>query len=363
MPVARAHKVEQAKQPIKEKPCNLQGFFMPALQSPDHLGTSTFLTDANGVAYQFFLNLPFGETMAEQYPDSYYKTPFKFSGKEMDEETGLHYFGARYYDSRSSIWLSVDPLAESFPNWNPYNYTMQNPINLVDPTGMSPEGTEGNPPKGKVRIVLNLGGGGDIDDAAQTRVDQIKRLHPEDKLIFITDANLGNLKNNVESNIELAQKEGYGKTVEFSVFSHSGADGPKGDYDPNNSKDLFQETGSAYDKGQMSPKHWGDINFNFDKKNSVATFYGCDSAIWAEQFMSYSTMSHTAGIPGRAGGLYNTEGGANRSWFGLGKVFLRSVDENDNVLPLYLFTRGKYINTPAGRFLEQKEVYGHPVAK
>lgn len=31
--------------------------------------------------------------MAEQYPASYYKTPFKFSGKEMDEETGLHYFG------------------------------------------------------------------------------------------------------------------------------------------------------------------------------------------------------------------------------------------------------------------------------
>ena len=116
---------------------------------PDHLGTSTFLTDANGVAYQFFLNLPFGETMAEQYPNSYYKTPFKFSGKEMDEQTGLHYFGARYYDSQVSIWLSVDPLAESYPNFNPYNYTMQNPINLVDPTGMSPEGSYGggDPPK------------------------------------------------------------------------------------------------------------------------------------------------------------------------------------------------------------------------
>ncbi len=107
---------------------------------PDHLGTSTFLTDANGNAYQFFLNLPFGETMAEQYPDSYYKTPYKFNGKELDEETGLYYYGARYYDPRISIWLSVDPLFEEFPNWNPYNYTMQNPINLIDPTGMSAEG-------------------------------------------------------------------------------------------------------------------------------------------------------------------------------------------------------------------------------
>lgn len=85
--------------------------------------------------------------MTEQHSGGYYNTPFKFSGKELDEETGLHYFGARYYDSRSSIWMSVDPLAESFPNWNPYNYTMQNPINLVDPTGMAPEDVEGEPKK------------------------------------------------------------------------------------------------------------------------------------------------------------------------------------------------------------------------
>jgi RHS repeat-associated protein len=90
--------------------------------------------------------------MAEQLPDTYYRTPFKFNGKELDEETGLYYYGARYYDPKISIWLSVDPLAESFPNWNPYNYTMQNPINLVDPTGMSSEEPgDGDPPKGWVQ--------------------------------------------------------------------------------------------------------------------------------------------------------------------------------------------------------------------
>ena len=106
---------------------------------PDHLGSSTFLTDANGNPYQFFINLPFGETMAEQLPDTYYRTPFKFNGKELDEETGLYYYGARYYDPKISIWLSVDPLAESFPNWNPYNYCLQNPINMIDPDGRAPE--------------------------------------------------------------------------------------------------------------------------------------------------------------------------------------------------------------------------------
>ncbi len=100
---------------------------------PDHLGTSTFLTDANGNAYQFFLNLPFGETMAEQLPSSYYNSPYKFNGKELDEETGLYYYGARYYDARSSIWLSVDPLTEQGPEYSPYCYTFNNPINLTDP--------------------------------------------------------------------------------------------------------------------------------------------------------------------------------------------------------------------------------------
>ncbi len=106
---------------------------------PDHLGTSTALTDFNGSAYQFFLNLPFGETMAEQKGSMYYQTPYKFNGKELDEETGLYYYGARYYDPRISIWYSVDPLAEKFPSWSPYAYCNNNPLIFTDPTGMSAE--------------------------------------------------------------------------------------------------------------------------------------------------------------------------------------------------------------------------------
>ena len=102
---------------------------------PDHLGTSTALTDFNGSTYQFFLNLPFGETMAQQLGSNYYNSPYKFNVKELDEETGLYYYGARYYDPRTSIWLSVDPLAEKYPNVNPYVYTIDNPINLIDPNG------------------------------------------------------------------------------------------------------------------------------------------------------------------------------------------------------------------------------------
>ncbi|MDR1876281.1 MAG: RHS repeat-associated core domain-containing protein, partial [Flavobacteriaceae bacterium] len=58
--------------------------------------------------------------------------------KEFDEETGLGYFGARYYDSKISQWYSVDPLAEKYPDWSPYNYCFNNPVIYTDPDGMDP---------------------------------------------------------------------------------------------------------------------------------------------------------------------------------------------------------------------------------
>lgn len=50
----------------------------------------------------------------------------------------MYYAGARYYNPKWSIWLSVDPLAEFYPNWSPYNYVLNNPVKLIDPNGMSP---------------------------------------------------------------------------------------------------------------------------------------------------------------------------------------------------------------------------------
>ena len=67
-----------------------------------------------------------------------YSTPYKFTGKELDEETGLYYFGARYYAPRESIWLSTDPLAEKYPSFSPYAYCLNNPIKFVYPDGRAP---------------------------------------------------------------------------------------------------------------------------------------------------------------------------------------------------------------------------------
>ena len=60
---------------------------------------------------------------------------YTFSAKEKDSETSLSYFGARYYTSNLSIWLSVDPMSGKYPSLSPYTYCANNPVKLVDPNG------------------------------------------------------------------------------------------------------------------------------------------------------------------------------------------------------------------------------------
>ncbi|GJM65027.1 SpvB/TcaC N-terminal domain-containing protein [Persicobacter diffluens] len=104
---------------------------------PDHLGSSSFITDASGEVYQHLEYFAYGETFVEEHSNTH-RTPFLFNGKELDDETGLYYYGARYYDPRGSVWLSVDPKAEKLLDQSPYNYALNNPVIYQDPNGEFP---------------------------------------------------------------------------------------------------------------------------------------------------------------------------------------------------------------------------------
>ena len=97
--------------------------------------SASWITDASGAPTQHLQYLPFGENFVDQR-NTTWATPYTFSAKEKDQETGYSYFGARYYDSEMSIWLSVDPLRDMYPSTSPYMYVRGNPIMLIDPDGM-----------------------------------------------------------------------------------------------------------------------------------------------------------------------------------------------------------------------------------
>ena len=101
---------------------------------PDHLGSTSYLTDASGEVYQHLEYLPFGETLIEEHYNSD-RNPYLYNGKELDEETELYFYGERYYDAKISRFYSVDPKTEDLQTQSPYLYAGNNPILYVDVNG------------------------------------------------------------------------------------------------------------------------------------------------------------------------------------------------------------------------------------
>ncbi len=160
---------------------------------PDHLGSSSYITNLDGEVSQHIEYVPFGEVFIDELElmrksaaagkancNNTWNTPYRFNdcanegrgklactmpsaanrrvelnAKEFDEETGMYYYGARYYEPRLSLWMSVDPISNYDPrnsenyldgehnggvvnaqNLNPYQYCYQNPVRYNDPNGM-----------------------------------------------------------------------------------------------------------------------------------------------------------------------------------------------------------------------------------
>ena len=102
---------------------------------PDHLGSSSYITNLDGEVVQHIEYVPFGEVFIEER-NSIWNTPYLFNAKEFDEETGLYYYGARYYDPRLSVWLSVDPLSRIALNYTGYRFCFNSPTCFIDMKGL-----------------------------------------------------------------------------------------------------------------------------------------------------------------------------------------------------------------------------------
>jgi RHS repeat-associated protein len=127
----------------------------------DHLGSVHLVSDYQGRVYEHIEYTPYGELWVEHGPEGLEAVPYRFTGKELDEETGLYYYGARYLNPRTSRWVSADPALDTYlpevpinnearrrnknlpgqggvfntVNLAVYHYAGNNPLKYIDPNG------------------------------------------------------------------------------------------------------------------------------------------------------------------------------------------------------------------------------------
>ena len=132
------YQVRSSRKLARECKCNVEVMWLlnklTFYYHPDHLCSSSYITNLDGEVAQHIEYVPFGEVFIEERNNTW-NTPYLFNAKEFDEETGMYYYGARYYEPRLSLWMSVDPLQEKYPNISTYCYAANNPIKFIDSDG------------------------------------------------------------------------------------------------------------------------------------------------------------------------------------------------------------------------------------
>ena len=96
----------------------------------DHQGNNRVVINSSGTVQETNHYYPFGGVFASTGNVQ----PYKYNGKELDTKCGLNWYdyGARHYDATLGRWFAVDPLAEKYYGWSPYNYCKSSPLNRID---------------------------------------------------------------------------------------------------------------------------------------------------------------------------------------------------------------------------------------
>ncbi|WP_247653527.1 RHS repeat domain-containing protein [Flavobacterium sp. CS20] len=259
----------------------------------DHLGSNEIITDNTGAPHEFHLTLPFGETMAEQRkPVADYYNSWKFTGKELDEETGLYYFGARYYQPSWSVWLSVDPMAHALPSWSLYVAFGDNPINNIDPDGRYFIGVNDKAVKFKQRKdgTLKIGRNASADLKHLVKTVNASGSGTAMNQIFEASQNKTKIHVNVESEIhDKAGQLGYGL---LGLHQAHDADGNALKW--NSDKGDFDGT-PAYVEGEEGVYKEATITIfkgNIEESGGNGQYYGFDITIDQEITNTFQHESH-----------------------------------------------------------------------
>ncbi|MBI2449539.1 hypothetical protein HYV49_04555 [Candidatus Pacearchaeota archaeon] len=99
---------------------------------PDHLGSTTLVTNISGGITEYVHYLPYGDLLSSS------NSRYQFTGKEKDKEVGLYYYGARYYDPYFRHFIQPDTIISDIYNpqaLNRYSYALNNPYKYNDPSG------------------------------------------------------------------------------------------------------------------------------------------------------------------------------------------------------------------------------------
>jgi RHS repeat-associated protein len=109
-------------------------------QLGNHLDSALLEVDEAGMVVSYEELLPYGASAYRSARSDVDVSPrrYRYTGKERDDETGLYYYGARYYACWLGRWTSADPLGIGADGPGLYNYTRGSPVVLVDPTGGEP---------------------------------------------------------------------------------------------------------------------------------------------------------------------------------------------------------------------------------
>jgi len=163
----------------------------------DALGSTRMMMDQAGTAVARYDYLPFGQEILPPqsggrasvfcgtvscYSQSGAITE-KFTAKERDAETGLDYFGARYFSSAGARFTTPDPLmasakASNPQTWNRYAYALNNPLRFVDPDGLEVPEECVKDPNCMIKVKVNV----IYDKTVQGLTDQQKRQFEKNQL-------------------------------------------------------------------------------------------------------------------------------------------------------------------------------------